>query len=43
MLYASHLPVGYCRQIRHGAAEAEVWPGSWDVEHLTVADPAAAS
>ena len=43
VLYAANLPVGYCRQIRHGAAEAEVWPGSWAVEHITAADLAVVS
>jgi predicted amidohydrolase len=40
LLYASDLPVGFCRQIRHGAAEAEVWPGSWTADRITVVDPA---
>lgn len=43
MLYAPHLPVGYCRQMRHGAAEAEVCPGAWSVDHIALADPAPAS
>ena len=33
-------PLGACRRIRHGAAEAEVWPGSWSADHITIADPA---
>jgi hypothetical protein len=40
MLYAHHVPLGACRRIRHGAAEAEVWPGSWSADHITIADPA---
>jgi predicted amidohydrolase len=40
MLYAPHVPLGACRRIRHGAAEAEVWPGSWSADHITIADPA---
>jgi len=42
LLVAQHLPVGFCRRIRHGAAEAEVWPGSWPADHITIADPAPA-
>jgi predicted amidohydrolase len=40
MLYAYNVPLGACRRIRHGAAEAEVWPGSWTADHLALADPA---
>jgi predicted amidohydrolase len=40
ILYARDLPVGYCRRIRHGAAEAEVWPSSWPINRVTVVDPA---
>jgi predicted amidohydrolase len=40
ILYARDLPVGQCRRIRHGAAEAEVWPSSWPVDHVTILDPA---
>jgi predicted amidohydrolase len=42
ILYAQDLPIGLCRRIRHGAAEAEVWPGSWAADHITVVDPASA-
>jgi hypothetical protein len=42
VLLAQHLPVGLRRRIRHGAAEAEVWPGSWAADHITIADPAQA-
>jgi predicted amidohydrolase len=40
ILYARDLPVGRCRRIRHGAAEAEVWPSSWPADHVTILDPA---
>jgi predicted amidohydrolase len=36
MLFAYHLPVGECRRLRHGGAEAEVWPGSWNSAHITI-------
>ncbi len=39
ILYAYHLPVGLCRRLRHGGAEAEVWPGAWSSEHITIVDP----
>jgi predicted amidohydrolase len=42
MLYAYHLPVGLCRRLRHGDAEAEVWPGAWTADHVTIVDPALA-
>jgi predicted amidohydrolase len=38
MLYAYDLPVGACRRLRHGAAEAEVWPGAWQADGLTITD-----
>ena len=41
LLYAYNLPVRYCRALRHGAAEAEVWPAAWTADHVTVFDPAA--
>ena len=40
LLYTPDLPIGFCRRIRHGAAEAEVWPGSWAADRITVVDPA---
>ena len=40
MLYARDLPIGFCRRMRHGAAEAEVWPGSWAADRITIVDPA---
>jgi predicted amidohydrolase len=40
ILYARDLPVGYCRRMRQGLAEAEVWPSSWTADHVRVADPA---
>ena len=42
LLYATDLPIGACRRIRHGEAEAEVWPGSWPADHITIIDPATA-
>jgi hypothetical protein len=39
LLYAHDLPVGMCHRLRHGDAEAEVWPGAWDGDHVTVSDP----
>ena len=40
MLYAPDLPVGYCRRMRQGAAEAEVWPSSWTADQVKIVDPA---
>ena len=40
LLIAHQLPVGFCRQIRHGAAEAEIWPGAWPADDVTIIDPA---
>lgn len=40
LLHAWQLPVDACRQIRHGAAEAEVCPGRWSAQHVAVTDPA---
>ncbi len=40
VLHAQQLPVGACRQIRHGAAEAEVCPGRWSAQHVSISDPA---
>jgi predicted amidohydrolase len=42
LLYAHNLPVGYCRKMRHGAAEAEVWPSAWTADHVRIVDSAAA-
>lgn len=39
-LVCPDVPVGACRRIRHGGAEAEVWPGSWSAEAVAIADPA---
>lgn len=39
-MHAHQVPLGACRRIRHGVAEAEVWPGSWSADHITIADPA---
>jgi predicted amidohydrolase len=38
VLYAYHLPVALCRRLRHGAAEAEVWPGAWPADTVTIND-----
>lgn len=38
ILYARDLPVGYCRRMRRGAAEAEVWLGSWTADHVRIID-----
>jgi predicted amidohydrolase len=43
LLFAKNLPLGACRRIRHGAAEAEVWPGSWTAEHVTIAEAKAST
>ena len=40
VLIAVDIPVGACRRLRNGHAEAEVCPASWDAEHLIVNDPA---
>lgn len=43
VLFVPDLPIGYCRQIRHGEQpEAEVWPGSWTADHVSTVDPAEA-
>jgi predicted amidohydrolase len=39
LLICPEVPVLACRRIRHGAAEAEVWPGSWPAHRLTIRDP----
>ena len=39
LLYAYQLPVGLCRRLRHGDAEAEVWPGAWAADGVTIVDP----
>ncbi len=36
VLVVSNLPVGGCRRIRNGSAEAEVAPASWSAEHLII-------
>ena len=40
-LVATDIPVGACRRLRNGHAEAEVCPANWDADHLVVNDPAA--
>lgn len=39
-LLVAPLPVGACRRIRYGGAEAEVWPASWAAEHILIDDSA---
>ena len=36
VLFAQDLPVGQCRRIRNGAAEAEVCPAAWEGDHLMI-------
>jgi predicted amidohydrolase len=36
VLVVQNLPVGQCRRIRNGAAEAEVCPAAWTAEHLHI-------
>jgi predicted amidohydrolase len=36
VLIVPNLPVGQCRRIRNGAAEAEICPASWKSDHLTI-------
>jgi predicted amidohydrolase len=36
VLVVPNLPVGACRRIRHGGAEAEVQPAAWSADHLKV-------
>lgn len=38
LLLAHQLPLGHCRRLRHGAAEAEVWPGAWSADHVTITE-----
>ncbi|WP_209427873.1 nitrilase-related carbon-nitrogen hydrolase [Pararhodobacter sp. SW119] len=38
LLQVRDLPLGQCRRIRRGAAEAEVNPASWSADHLTVTE-----
>jgi predicted amidohydrolase len=38
LLIASALPIAHCRRLRAGAAE--VWPGPWTADHVTIADAA---
>ena len=39
VLAAVDIPVGACRRLRNGHAEAEVCPALWDAAHLVVNDP----
>ena len=38
VLFAANLPVGQCRRIRNGAAEAEICPAAWRDDHLKIND-----
>ena len=40
VLIAADIPVGACRRLRNGLAEAEVSPALWDASHLTIQDTA---
>lgn len=42
VLMARDIPVGACRRLRNGQAEAEVCPALWSARHLDVSDPKAA-
>lgn len=39
VLIATDIPVGACRRLRNGLAEAEVCPAIWTADHLVVNDP----
>lgn len=39
ILSATDIPVGACRRLRNGLAEAEVSPALWKADHLVVNDP----
>lgn len=39
VLTAADIPVGACRRLRNGHAEAEVCPALWDAAHLVINDP----
>lgn len=41
VLQAAGVPVGLCRSIRNGSAEAEKQPALWSAAHLQVLEPAA--
>lgn len=40
VLVVPNLPVGACRRIRNGAAEAETCPAGWSADHLQIVDGA---
>lgn len=40
VLKTEAVPVGQCRRIRTGAAEAELQPALWGADHLAIIDPA---
>jgi predicted amidohydrolase len=41
VLMAAQIPVGLCRRLRHGGAEAELRPAQWSGDHLTLEEVAA--
>jgi len=43
VLKAADIPVGACRRLRNGHAEAEVCPALWDAGHLAIIDPGSQS
>jgi predicted amidohydrolase len=38
LLFVQDLPVGLCRRLRNGHAEAEVCPAAWDASHVIIND-----
>ena len=36
LLFVRDIPVQAVRRIRHGAAEAEIWPSSWGADHVQI-------
>ncbi len=43
VLMAVDIPVGACRRLRNGLAEAEVCPALWKADHLVINDPGSVS
>jgi predicted amidohydrolase len=43
LLICPDLPLGACRRVRHGGAEAEVWPASWSADAVAIAEPGVAA
>lgn len=40
VLSAADIPIGACRRLRRGLAEAELFPATWNADHLVVNDAA---